>query len=741
MITQTRASMAAKSNTALLGVLLMSCVAAEPVGEIQPLLDELHAADILTESQVVELPPSRGGNRFLRGWIPWRHQDTPVLVPHEAGAALQVVNISGQARSLVLETRLLGTNDALPVEIEVAGRALPEIQLTESLAVPLPGHLPQGRIAVHLRFPKAPDPVVLSARLENSLPPGRVTVDEQTIVQSPSSLVDLLRRTLPGDRLVGRFEPPAVPRPGQRFSIVIEQGTRAPRVVFEWSPGWLDRWRGDRTFSIPIGDESDFVRIRLRAEGSGPAATWHDLGINRVSPAVEGSAARAPEIDLPSPPRLVLLYVLDALRADHVDLAGGSDSPTPTLARLARDGVAFERHQSVAPNTIPSTKSLFTGQTFFTQGNSKLAEDGSETLAEVFADAGYRTAAFSGNEFVSDAYGTSRGFDHLAEEVVFRGYADVPGAYNRNAERVQASALAWLDDLGDHDRAFAYLHTMHPHNPYDPPEPLQHRFAGTAASEITATSRALLDIKHNRLEVTAEDQKRLAGLYTGALAYNDKQIALLIDELLLRFPREEILLIVTSDHGEELFDHTGVLHGYTLYREQLQIPLILWWPTHLEPGRVELPTQNLDLHQSLRVLVGAQPSSASEGQPFWPLIVAPAMPRPARPLRFASASSVQGGIFMAQSERYKLIFAPRVGTNYGMGEGRGRGRDAEYLFDLREDPAELVNLAGKTSPEVDWMRSRLTAWMERGLAGEVGADEATLDEATQSRLRALGYLE
>ena len=76
-----------------------------------------------------------------------------------------------------------------------------------------------------------------------------------------------------------------------------------------------------------------------------------------------------------------------------------------------------------------------------------------------------------------------------------------------------------------------------------------------------------------------------------------------------------------------------------------------------------------------------------------------------------------------------------------MGEGRGRGRDPEYLFDLRSDPDELFNLAGRTSAEVDWIRSRLTAWIEQGMSSETDAEEPELSQEDIERLRALGYLE
>ncbi len=200
-------------------------------------------------------------------------------------------------------------------------------------------------------------------------------------------------------------------------------------------------------------------------------------------------------------------------------------------------------------------------------------------------------------------------------------------------------------------------------------------------------------------------------------------------------------MIVTSDHGEELFDHGSVLHGYTLYQDQLHIPLIFWWPGRLEPRVVKTETTILDVHETLRDLVHSPPSNLGDGQSLWPLMSGPETEEPIRDVRFAAASSLKGGIFLAQSKRYKMIYAPRTGIDWGMGEGLGRSRDVEYVFDLENDPEEMNNLAGGAPLEVAWLRSRLLAWIERGKLLEAGHEEAEIDEETRERLRALGYLQ
>jgi hypothetical protein len=120
---------------------------------------------------------------------------------------------------------------------------------------------------------------------------------------------------------------------------------------------------------------------------------------------------------------------------------------------------------------------------------------------------------------------------------------------------------------------------------------------------------------------------------------------------------------------------------------------------------------------------------------------APDSPAEWATVRFAAAPGVAGGIFSAQSARRKLVWAPRQGSQWGMGDGAGRSHEAEYVFDLAADPGELENLAGEPSLETDWLRSRLLAWIELGRALQPGGEEVELDDAMEQNLRALGYLD
>ena len=161
------------------------------------------------------------------------------------------------------------------------------------------------------------------------------------------------------------------------------------------------------------------------------------------------------------------------------------------------------------------------------------------------------------------------------------------------------------------------------------------------------------------------------------------------------------------------------------------MPLVVHWPGVVEPRRVAMSTDTHDLHATLAALAGRGESSTD----LWSALLTGEEAREPR-ARFAAASSLEGGIFMARSARRKLVWAPRAGYGWGMGDVR----DAEFVFDLERDPGERVNLAGSDDLEAAWLRSRLEAWLVRARELEGRGRDAELDEEALQQLRALAYL-
>lgn len=687
----------------------------------RPLLDSPLAAEVLVEAARLDPPPSQSGSRLLTGWTSERVGGRIRWKPDPEGAGIEIVNIGNRPRRLEFGDSEQ-QRDSI-VEVTLGDRVLGRFELGAESGITLPEDLPVGRVPLELRFdpPVAVKPPVIRP----VAPGGMVEISGDTITQPPWSVVEIVRRVGPGSRLMGSFVPPDEPERNQRFEIVIDGGSPNGE---ETGPRW--RWNASATpdaeIDLPLPE--GLARIQLRALGRGGAGVWRGLSIADVA---DSAPAR---VNPPKPPQLVVLYVLDALRADHVGGRGFS----PVLDQMAAEGVGFTDFAAVAPSTMTSTKALFSGRFFLDRGG--LPTD-IETLAEVMRSAGYRTLGVSGNGHVSDRYGLTRGFDEFEMVYPLARGADPETFVNRNAADIHRRGLELLDGASPEAPAFLYLHTVHPHTPYAPPHDTAREMCGEIDSSINGMSPTLLSIRDDEVELSDADRDRLRCLYAASVAYNDARIGELTAALAERYPRDEILFIVTSDHGEEFFDHGGVLHGHSLYDELLQVPLILHWPGRLDPSVVDLPIDTFDLHETLRTLVGAPASSGDpEGRSLWGVIFGGDEGRVDRRLRFAAVPTLPGGIFMARSEDHKLVWAPRTGHEWGMGLGLGRSYDPEYFFDLGVDPRETTNLVGGGTIEENWLRSRLRVWIERySFRGEI--QEVELDDETRQHLEALGYVE
>ncbi len=730
--------------------------------------------EVLVEGRAVAPPPSLAGNRFLAGWRGWRTgpkragaataradaepgnddaddsrpPDGPprgsgiIYAPFRERARIEVVDLGGgESRDLILDL----AGEAVPsgtVHAAAADRDLGGFPLTDPLRIPLPADLPLGRVAVDLALPNGV--AVAQAGLSSALPAGAARRDGDDLVQSGDSLVELFAHaggrtsiaggepTADGAHLVGEFIPPERPGEGARFELMID-GARGQEIAhFTWTPPGLGAVGLD--MSLPPGP----VRVRLLARGAGEPGRWRRLhlegGAAQAAPATPSPAV----VDARRPPALVVVFVFDALRADHVGHLGAGAGRTPTLDRLAAEGLTFAAHRSVAPNTLPSTKSLFTGRVWRAGGGLSLPRD-VPTLAELVRAAGYRTACVSGNQNVSSTFAMTRGFDFDAAEVKFPPPRAAHAVFNDNAARARAAAAAWIRALDPGERGFLYVHVIHPHNPYDPPAALAERFTRGVHSRIDGATDTLRAIDLGSRTATAADRERLRGLYTASLAYADAELAGLVEAATAGRAPGDVLFAITADHGEELFDHGGLLHGYTLYEEMLRIPLVLWSPGRVPQGRVTHPTDTLDLFATVLATTGASAPPDVSGRAL--LSGPPADAEIWGGPRFAAASAVRGGIYGVRWGKWKVILAPRSGLQWGMGSGIGRVRDPELVFDLDADPGETTNLAGTTAVEVGWLRAELLRWIAAGAPERADASaEPVLDPEERSRLKALGYI-
>ena len=319
----------------------------------------------------------------------------------------------------------------------------------------------------------------------------------------------------------------------------------------------------------------------------------------------------------------VFLVVVDTLRADHVGAYGHSLPTTPRLDALAAEGLVFERAYSHSSWTLPAFGSLFTGLypsehgALRVQGEWKRSEEkqpsfgvlraDAPTLAELYGAAGFRTGAFVNNMFLRPDFGLARGFERY-------DWVNAGNSRHRSAGDTVDAALAWLDQ--GRGAAFAVVHLFEPHTQYAPPPSTRHSFTAgleTAVQVPFAPRDTLLAMIEGDRVPTPAEQDHIRRLYDEEVLAADQAIGRWLDGLAARGLRERSWIFVTSDHGEEFWEHGSFEHGHSLHGELIRVPLIAVGPG-LEPARIRTPVQHADLHHTLAALAGTAAQRGEHGR-------------------------------------------------------------------------------------------------------------------------------
>ena len=384
-------------------------------------------------------------------------------------------------------------------------------------------------------------------------------------------------------------------------------------------------------------------------------------------------------------PQNIVLVTLDTTRADRLGLYGDASATTPVLDRLAREGVVFDRVESVAPLTLPAHCSLFTG---LYPPHHGVRDNGDEPLdarhgvvAERLRARGLRTAAFVGSAVLAANRGLARGFDVYSDG----RRPDRKAPHRRPADQVIDDALAWLDTVATQP-FFLWVHLYDPHANQTLPDAYRARFAGDP--------------------------------YAGAIAFADAQVGRLLD----RLDQRRTAIVVAGDHGESLGDHGEEEHGIFLYESTLHVPLIIRAP-QIDPHRVSALISLVDVAPTILDLMHLE-APRLDGRSLLPLL----KDRGALPERVVYAESMYARRFgwsplrVLRDERFKLIDAPRP-----------------ELYDLDVDPFEAHNLAIERPTVVRAMRSGLGA-MFRNRDDGASSGGTKLPAADIGVLLALGYV-
>ncbi len=481
-----------------------------------------------------------------------------------------------------------------------------------------------------------------------------------------------------------------------------------------------------RAMSEEGGEEGGGFALRSAAvwapeEAREPAGETPALAAGRDEPAAEALPARPP----------IVLHLVDTLRPDRLGCYGRSQSPSPRLDAFAREAIVFENAFAQSSWTKPSVASLFTGLWPPAHG-ANLRRDKLpstvRTLPEILQEAGYRTAAFVGSPVVSRAFGFQRGFDEFFDEFQ-ESWLESDGAL------IVERAKEWLFRHGAGGPFFLYVHTLDPHDPYNPPAADRERFAPQVAAEFARESGQLIkELRQGKVPPSPEIADSLLGLYDAEIAANDRAFGALLDALRQMGLYDASIVAFVSDHGEEFHEHGGWSHGRTLFGESVRVPFVLRLPGGAAARRVSEPVQHIDLLPTLLDLLDLPAMATLEGRSL--LAAAAGDSAGAEGALFSYLSLDRAWLGPGSAEPHASILVGEWRLVEELEEGSARRR---ALYRWREDPGETRDLTGTHPILAGYLAARIKEKLLR--AGDRATpEEAVIDERLAERLRALGYL-
>ena len=439
------------------------------------------------------------------------------------------------------------------------------------------------------------------------------------------------------------------------------------------------------------------------------------------------------------PPDIVLVTI-DSLRADHLGCYGYPKPTSPVIDRLANEGVRFETAISTSSWTLPSHAALFTGLYDSTHGvvRSDLALPSSaRTLAEILRDAGYQTAGFYGGPYLHPVFGLAQGFEHyescMAISAELKPEDALKKVLDRDDEsshsdvtgpRTVAAVERYLASARSDQPLFLFVHLWDVHYDYEPPAEYVQRFDPDYTGDLDARNYA-----HNKRiheGMPARDLQHVIALYDGKIAFTDANLGRILDAYSAHRDLDDAVLIVTSDHGEEFFEHRGKGHQRSLFDEVVHVPLIVRWPAEL-PGRRVVASQvrTVSVLPTLATIAAAKEPLHGPGRDLGPLLRGETRdPVP------ALCELAVDGIDLAalRTRELKVVDVLRAKQSFGL--------------DLTTDPLERAPLAPQL-PAV--ARALTTLTQEREKARALGRElqlaprKIVLDSALRDTLHGLGY--
>ncbi len=383
-----------------------------------------------------------------------------------------------------------------------------------------------------------------------------------------------------------------------------------------------------------------------------------------------------------------ILISVDTTRADAIGVYGNEQIETPIIDSFASDGTIFRNAVAHVPLTLPSHATLMTGLLPARNGvrdnHGYRLKQTIPTMASLFRDNGYKTAAFVSSIVLDHRFGLNNGFDTYNDFIQYGSQQSLNPQNERIASATAVEAANWLS-ANQQNPYFLFVHFYDPHAKYDPPEPFKSNFSNP---------------------------------YFGEIAYVDSQIGVFLQSVK---DLGNTVILITADHGEGLGEHGELGHGLFIYDSTIHIPFLMKGPGIASKKEIAQQVQLVDVLPTFLDLARISKPPGLDGRSFLPLLEGNSWNETTAILETEYPLGIGWSpLYAARSSHWKVIDAPQP-----------------ELYNIKDDPKEMKSEERKSDSSVRSLSDKLQKYKKIPPMNEKSHSE---DAELQEQLRSLGYL-
>ncbi len=484
-----------------------------------------------------------------------------------------------------------------------------------------------------------------------------------------------------------------------------------------------------------------------------------------------GSACHAAQAVLHAKKPNIILIILDTLRSDHMSCYGYPKKTTPNIDAFASEAVQYTHAYPTASWTLPSIASVLTGLYPCGHGAHRVKEGGigkgvipirglsddHTTLAEILKKEGYSTAGIISCTFLTKSYGLHQGFDYYDDYIPsiesFMSYCSVLSFFNiflpvddflsstghnihKTAQQVNDSTVSWLNQSDQKKPFFLMAHYFDVHHPFFPekigmrsvPTSIKNRYAHYS-NYVDLEKQIINSVLSGKRKLLSDERDFLINNYDREIVLLDQKIGELFSFLKENKLYDESLIVILSDHGESFGEHNLMLHGLSLYEDNLRVPLIIKYPlSDQKKGTVDYPVSLAGLAPTLLSYTSIPTPDFMQGSLF-------SEPQNQKifSMLYYSGSALWALPELLQGDQSSLLDQNHKLMQFGNGQ--------KQLHDLIKDPEETNNMISKEGSISEKLLADMTDYIKK-FTGRKTTEKInqTIDKEAIQNLRNLGYI-